>query len=187
MKKLIAVCGMLATLLTSAASAGREEFGVYGDWNTYRLTFPNGTDTDRNLRWTCATRGFYTSNQGEVIKVIFAIYNTGLAKFYVENDRNVFPARYARSVPVHVYDQNGQAIFSAMGRYENNTSSPTNQIGFEFNVEFLKAIYFGYTLSTAMPDGRPMKFDISRQGLNSAIEANIDRCLPQSVGTMSSH
>ena len=178
LKKML-IGAALALSLTASAEAARIELGRYGDWDTYSLTFPNGTSEDPNLRWLCASRGFFTATDGEQYKVIFAFYNTGIAKLYIEDQSTSYPPGYNFITPVTVFNQRGQIIFSARGRFLNKSFSSVKQIGLEFTPDFIGAVMDGYTLRLNLPKGEVISFDISMLELNQSLLNIANRCIKQ--------
>lgn len=173
--KSIACSALLA--LSFNANAERIELGSYNHWDSYKLTFPNGVADDPNITWLCATRGFFTSNRGENYKIIFAFYNTGLAKFFVEDTKYVYTPGFRRNVEVHVFNQFRQEIFGAFAHYQNLSQTTVKQIGFNTNVDFIKSVFAGYVLQVGLPDGTVMNFDISDREFNQALGVTINRCV----------
>lgn len=171
------VCGMMLAMSSLTATAERIDLGRFNHWDAYKLTFDQGTPDDPNVRWLCASRGFFTDERGKNYKVIFAFYNTGLAKFFVEDGTHVFRPGFNLTVPVRVLNQHRQEIFAALGKYENRSKMEVKQIGYQTNIDFIKAVFEGAILQTGLPNGETMNFDISDMTFNQSLGTTIETCL----------
>lgn len=179
MKKRVGfVAGLLMLAACHSSEAARFNLGNFGGWETYQLTFENGVPEDPSIRWLCAARGHYTDqNTGEDYKLIFAFYNTGLAKLYIEDLSTIYPSGYSFVTPVTIYDNRGIAIFSAQAKFVNHSNSTVRQIGLSFNPQFIGAVMKGFSMDVVLPKGYRMTFDISNLELNQSIMNVANKCL----------
>lgn len=169
-KKLIFVTTIVTSMISTSVLAGREEFGTFGGWDTYRLDLNKPTVSGTTQ--LCAVRGVYDTGY----KTIFAFNNDNSIKFYVEHEGWSLPPGFRKAVRIEVLDKNNETIFYDNVLLSNEESIPVKQFKFNVNAKFIKAVLLGYVV--AIHGNELIKFNINDQDLNDAISSLANNCLP---------
>ena len=152
---------LLLLIVSFSASAYKQEYGTFNNWDSYYLVTNSGEQV-------CAARGFFNGGYKVIFNYLVERNGDSYLNLNIENPSWSIPPG-EKYVGVSVYDRNANLIYNGKGLFNNKSGVNVSQASITlFDVDVISYVEAGFTL-TIDTGNRTLSFDIGTIDVNHAV------------------